>query len=303
MVTALQVKQLREQTGAGMMDCKKALAESSGDIAKAADWLRKKGIAAAAKKGGRVASEGLIALRVADGKSYIAEINSETDFVAKNESFKELADQVLDSIENSSTDNIADLIINNKTSEEAITNAISVIGENIKLRRFTRLNVDSGFIASYLHSAASDSLGRIGVILSISCDNINEEAKTLGKQIAMHIAANKPIATKQEDVPQNLIDKEKEIFTDQAKASGKPENIIEKMVEGRIRKYYQEVVLTEQLFVIDGKTAIKDIIKDFEKANNCHFKLNEFIRYEVGEGIEKLAEDFADEVQSIVANT
>jgi elongation factor Ts len=303
MVNALQVKQLREQTGAGMMDCKKALAECSGDIAQAADWLRKKGIAAAAKKGSRVAAEGLIALQVDTQNACIVEINSETDFVAKNESFKELASSVLDSITGSSTDNVAELVINGKSCQEAITNSISVIGENIQLRRFARVTQESGFIASYLHNSVSDYLGRIGVLISINCDKITDEARLLGKQIAMHIAASKPVAAKAEDVPADLVAKEREIFIDQAKSSGKPAEIIEKMVEGRVRKYYQEVVLVEQPFVIDGKTPIKDIISNFEKSHNCKFTIDNFVCYEVGEGIEKAADDFASEVQSIASSS
>lgn len=303
MVDAKQVKQLREQTGAGMMDCKKALAECSGNISDAADWLRKKGIAAAAKKGSRVAAEGLIALRVNDNKAFIAEINSETDFVAKNDSFKELSSSVLDAISISETNEVSELIINGKPSNEALTSAISVIGENIQLRRFARVSEDSGFVGSYLHGAVSDALGRIGVLVSISCDKISEEAKLLGKQIAMHVAANKPVAANQDEVPAELVAKEREIFSEQAKASGKPESIIEKMVEGRVRKYYQEVVLVEQAFVLDGKTPIKEVIAEFEKSNDCNFKINSFTRYEVGEGIEKSTGDFADEVQSIVANS
>jgi elongation factor Ts len=302
MVNALQVKQLREQTGAGMMDCKKALAECSGDIALAADWLRKKGIAAAAKKGSRVAAEGLIALQVDNEKASIVEINSETDFVAKNESFKDLASSVLDSIAASSTDNIDELVINGKSCQEAITNSISVIGENIQLRRFSRIEQNNGFIASYIHNSVSDYLGRIGVLISINCDKITDEAKLLGRQIAMHIAASKPVAARAEDVPSDLVAKEREIFMDQAKSSGKPAEIIEKMVEGRVRKYYQEVVLIEQPFVMDGKTPIKEIISDFKKSNNCNFDIENFICYEVGEGIEKADDDFANEVKSIAAS-
>jgi len=303
MVDVSLVKQLREMTGAGMMDCKKALAENGDNLDAACDWLRKQGIAAAAKKGGRVAAEGLIALRSLDNQAIVAELNSETDFVAKNDSFKDLAATVLDSIAGSTTNDVAELTVNGKALSEEVTNAISVIGENIQLRRFDRVPVDNGFVASYLHSAVSESLGRIGVLVSITCDKVTDEARNLGKQIAMHVAANKPVAAKQEDVPAELVAREKAIFSEQAQASGKPAEIIEKMVEGRVRKYYEEVVLVEQAFVIDGKTPIKEVIAAFEKENGCNFKVNSFIRYEVGEGIEKAEDDFADEVQSIVANS
>lgn len=301
MVKVSDIKSLREITGAGMMDCKKALLENNGDIEKACDWLRKKGIAQAAKKGSRVASEGLIAQKISDNKAVTLELNSETDFVAKNDKFKELSQYILDAIitnDNiSEIDQVMNLEIpqtNNKIADE-ITNVVSIIGENIKLRRFKKIINDNGFISSYIHSSVAENLGKIGVIVSIECDNINDKALNLAKQIAMHIAASKPIAVNKEQVPSDIITKEKEIFTDQSKASGKPENIIEKMVEGRIRKYYDEIVLLEQAFVIDGKTKIKDLIAEFSKQNDCSFKIKEFIRYELGEGIEKKEDNFVEE--------
>ncbi len=300
MVDVATIKNLREITGAGMMDCKKALAETNGDLQAAIDLLRKKGIAAAAKKGARTAAEGLIAQKVSDNVAVTLELNSETDFVAKNEEFRKLANQILDTALNA-----ADVgqLSSDAAISESITNAISVIGENIQLRRVKKITNDNGFIVSYIHSSVTDTLGRIGVLLSVETDNDSAEAKALARQIAMHVAANSPLALYQDDVPADAVAKEKEIFSEQAKASGKPENIIEKMVEGRIRKFYEEVVLVDQAFVIDGKTPVKDVIAAFTKENNCSFKLKEYIRFQVGEGIEKEADDFADEVKSIVANS
>jgi elongation factor Ts len=178
-----------------------------------------------------------------------------------------------------------------------------VIGENIKLRRFAKLTTDNGFIASYMHASVADNLGKIGVLVSIECNNINEDARLLAKQIAMHIAASNPVSVSKEDVPAEIIAKEKEIFTDQSKASGKPDNIIEKMVEGRIRKFYDEIVLLEQAFVIDGKTKLQDLIDGFSKKNNISFKVKDFIRYELGEGIEKKEDNFVEEANSMATSS
>ena len=302
MSNAKLIKELRDKTGAGMLDCKKALQENNDNIEKASDWLRKKGISSAAKKGERTAAEGVIAIENNKKNANIIELNSETDFVAKNENFHKLASDIINSLNQSDTQNISELNTSDgKSIESEITNAISIIGENIKLRRFSRLK-SSGFIASYIHNAISDNLGKIGVLVSINCDIVNPEIERFAKEIAMHVAANNPVALKPEDIPAELVDKEKEIFIDQAKASGKPENIIEKMVEGRIRKYYQEVALIEQVFVIDGKTVIKDLISEINKKYNCNFEIDSFIRYQVGEGIEKKDDNFADEAKSIAAS-
>ena len=309
MVKVSDIKSLREMTGAGMMDCKKALLENDGKLDKACDWLRKKGIAQAAKKGSRIASEGLVAQQILNNQAVILELNSETDFVAKNDKFRELAQQILDTV--ISNNNITDIneVMNLKLTQtgvniaDEITNVVSIIGENIQLRRFKKIDNNNGFISSYMHSSVADNLGKIGVIVSINCDNVNEEANILAKQIAMHIAASKPIAVSKEEVPDEIITKEKEIFTDQSKASGKPENIIEKMVEGRIRKYYDEIVLLEQPFVIDGKTKVKDLIEDFSKKNNCIFKIKEFVRYELGEGVEKKEDNFVEEANLMATSS
>lgn len=306
MVSVGDIKKLREMTGAGMMDCKKALIENNGNIESSCDWLRKKGISQAAKKGSRIASEGVIAQTINNNVATILELNSETDFVAKNENFLELSQKLLDTIINAQDiENVENLTIPNSsnTINDEITNTIGIIGENIKLRRYKKIHNTNGFIASYIHSAISENLGKIGVLISIECDNINDKTQHLAKQIAMHIAASKPVSVDQTGVPQEDINKEKEIFTEQAKSSGKPDNIIVKMVEGRIRKYYEEVVLLEQAFVIDGKTKVKDIIAQFSKENNINFTIKEFVRYELGEGITKQEEDFSAEVNSMVSNT
>lgn len=303
MSNAKLIKELRDKTGAGMLDCKKALLENNNDINKASDWLRKKGISSAAKKGERTAAEGVIAVQNHKDNAYIIELNSETDFVAKNETFHKLASDIIDSVKNSDSNNISDLKTTDGNSiENEITNAISIIGENIKLRRFSRIK-SSGFISSYIHNSIVENIGKIGVLISINCNETNEEIEKFAREIAMHIAANNPVALTPDDIPAELIEKEKEIFIDQAKASGKPENIIEKMVEGRIRKYYQEVALIEQAFVMDGKTAIKDLISEINKKYNCKFAIDSFIRYQVGEGIEKKDDNFADEAKSIAASS
>jgi elongation factor Ts len=302
MADAKLIKELREKTGAGILDCKKALLENNDNIEQASDWLRKKGVASAAKKGDRTAAEGLIAISNNGKQAYIIELNSETDFVAKNEAFHKLAIDIIDSLKNNNTNDIEQLQTSDgKNIKDEITNAISIIGENIQLRRFAKLD-SQGFIATYIHNSIADNFGKIGVLLSINTSVKNDEIELLGKQIAMHIAANNPVSVSSSDIPEELILKEKEIFIDQAKASGKPDNIIEKMVEGRINKYYKEVALIEQAFVIDGKTPIKDLISDINKKFNCNFSINNFVRYQVGEGIEKKDDNFADEARNIAAN-
>lgn len=307
MVDASKIKQLREATGAGILDCKKALTENAGDFDQAIDWLRKKGIASASKKSGRVASDGLIGLLTSDSRAAIIEVNSETDFVAKSEKFQQLVLNVLDLALSSSSDSLDALLkqsfANGKTVPEAVVEAISTIGENLIIRRVASLSADKGFVASYIHNAVSDKLGKIGVLISINSSKKSEATENFTRQLAMHIAASKPVAVSPSEVSDDLISKEKEIFTDQARASGKPDNIIEKMVEGRIRKYYEEVAFLEQAFVIDGKTKVKDAIAAFNKENDCDLSINSFVRFELGEGIEKEEQDFAAEVNSIVKSS
>ena len=299
MVSIAQIKELRESTGAGMMDCKKALLETDGNISEAADWLRKKGIAQAAKKGGRAAAEGLVGLKLFGTKASLIELNSETDFVAKNETFVSLAEEILEATNKQENATVDSLVLSGVSIQDKMTESIAVIGENLKLRRINILEQEAGFVEGYIHNKTNDYLGKIAVLVSVKCDSVSEAAKVLAKQIAMHIAAQKPLALSQSEVPSEAVAKEREIFAEQAKASGKPENIIEKMVEGRIRKFYQEVVLVDQAFVIDGKTPIKEVIAAFEKDNSCSFTIESFSRFEVGEGIEKKEDNFAEEAAAM----
>ncbi|MDW3207631.1 MAG: translation elongation factor Ts [Alphaproteobacteria bacterium] len=299
-ISASMVKDLREKTGAGMMDCKKALAETDGDVEAAVDWLRKKGLAAAAKKSGRVASDGLVAV-VTDGKAGAAvEINAETDFVARNESFQAFVSEVAKIALANGGDAAKTLASaypgTDRNVEEQLTHNIATIGENMSFRRAIALSVENGVVAGYVHSATAPGLGKIGVLVALESTGDTEKLEALGKQIAMHVAAARPEALKIEDVDSSNLDREREVLVEQAKASGKPDNIIEKMVEGRIRKYYEEVVLLEQVFVVDGENRVKKVVEDAAKDVGAPVTLTGFVRFELGEGIAKKEEDFAAEV-------
>jgi elongation factor Ts len=292
-ITAKLIKDLRELTGAGMMDCKKALTETNGDFEAAKDWLRSKGLAKAAKKASRVASEGLVAIASNDNKAALIELNSETDFVAKNEEFQNLAKEISNSALNSdgTVEGLKNSqIANGKTVDESITDAIAKIGENMNLRRVQLIDAGEGQIFSYIHNQQAEGLGKIGVVVVLK--NGNEE---LGKQLAMHIAAIKPESLNIESLDQALVEREKAVFTEQSKQSGKPDNIIEKMVEGRIRKFYEQVVLLEQSFVIDPNKKVKDVLKE----NNS--EILQYVQFTLGEGIEKEETDFAEEVKAAAA--
>jgi elongation factor Ts len=294
-ITAALVKDLRDKTGAGMMDCKKALTESSGDVEAAVDWLRKKGLAAAAKRSGRVAAEGLIGVASAPQVAAMVEVNAETDFVARNESFQafveavtKLALTVGDDIEAIKAAQYPDSAI---TVAEHMTQLVATIGENITLRRAKRLSVTDGVVATYVHSALRPGLGKIGVLVAIQGTGELEVLTTLGRQMGMHIAAARPMALDTAGVDPAALEREKAILIEQAKQSGRPENIIEKMVEGRIRKFYEEVVLVEQVWVHDGESRVKAVL---QKAG---VKLAGFERFQLGEGIDKpQGPDFASEV-------
>jgi elongation factor Ts len=292
------IKDLRERTGAGMMDCKRALDENSGDMEKAIDWLRKKGLASAAKKSGRVAAEGLVAVASNGTQAAIVELNSETDFVARNEQFQALVEKVAAQALSAkgNVDALKTLPLDGKTVQDAITDAIATIGENMNLRRTALLSVNAGVVASYVHSAIKPGMGKIGVLVALESTGNKDALVALGKQIAMHIAAAKPEALSKNDVDPAKLDRERAVLKDQAIASGKPADVAEKMVEGRIRKYYEEVVLLEQLFVIDGKTKIADVVKAAEKDAGAAITLTAFERFALGEGIEKQEDDFAAEV-------
>ena len=291
-ISASAIKDLREQTGAGMMDCKKALSENGGDVEAAKDWLRSKGLAKAAKKASRVASEGLVAIENNGQKAAIIEFNSETDFVAKNDEFQNLTKEIASVAANTdgSLDQINDQTISSgKKVSEAITDAVAKIGENMNLRRAQIVEANGGEIFTYIHGAIAEGLGKIAVAVVLK--NGNEE---LGKQIAMHVAAAKPEALNTESVDQDALEREKAIFSEQARESGKPGNIIEKMVEGRIRKYYEQIVLLEQAFVINPDQKVKDVVKA------AGAEIIGYVQFTLGDGIEKEETDFAAEVASAV---
>ncbi len=299
-ITAEKVKMLRDMTGAGMMDCKKALTENGGDMDAAVDWLRKKGISQAAKKSGRVAADGAVGLYISGGKGVVVELNSETDFVAKNDKFQALALEITktafekgENIETLKTTTLA----GGKSVADSIVDLIAVIGENITLRRSKALSAP--VVAGYVHSQIAPGLGKIGVLVGMDSTGDKEKLAAFGKQIAMHIAASKPEALNVADVDQAMLEREKAVIREQTAQSGKPENVIEKMVEGRIRKYYEEVVLNEQVFVIDGKSKVSDAVANFGKELGSDVKLTGFVRFAVGEGIQKEESDFASEVASM----
>lgn len=292
-ITAALVKDLRETTGAGMMDCKKALVESDGDIQGAIDWLRKKGLSAAAKKSGRVASEGLVGVALAPGKVAMVEINAETDFVARNEAFQNFVETAaklaLTTGEDVEALKAAAYPGTGRSVAEEIVHLVATIGENMTVRRVAVIEVPGGVAAAYIHGALKPGLGKIGVIVGLS-GKADEAIETLGRQIGMHVAATRPEALSVAEVDPATLEREKNVLSDQARASGKPEAIIEKMVEGRVKKFYEDVVLLEQVWVHDGESKVKAVV---EKAGA---KITRFVRFHLGEGIEKEVTDFAAEV-------
>jgi elongation factor Ts len=298
-ITAATVKELRERTGAGMMDCKKALAENNGEMEAAIDWLRAKGLAAAAKKAGRTAAEGLVGVAVAGVRGAVVEVNSETDFVAKNEIFQDFVR------------NVAQLALENGSDVEALSNAaypsggtvsevltdnIAKIGENQSLRRASILEVTEGVVVPYVHNQVVPGLGKIGVLVALESAAPPETLVALGKQIAMHVAAANPLALNADDLDADLIERERSIAMEKAKESGKPQNIVEKMVEGGLAKFRKDNALTSQLFVMDGKTQVADVVAQAGKEAGTPVTLAGFVRFQLGEGIEKKQEDFAAEV-------
>ena len=298
-VTAALVKELREKSGAGMMDCKKALAETDGDMEAAIDWLRTKGLATAAKKSGRVASEGLVAFSVDGTTGAVVELNAETDFVARNTEFQEFASTLASlSLGADDIDGLSGLDYpgTGRNVAEELTHKIATIGENMSLRRMAKLSVNSGAIVSYMHNATAPGLGRIGVLVALESTADAGVLEGLGKQIAMHIAATSPASLSIEDLDEEAAAREREVLIEQAKASGKPQEIAEKMVQGRMKKYYQEVVLLEQTSVIDGETRIADVVANTGKEAGADIALTAFVRFNLGEGIEKEETDFAAEV-------
>lgn len=296
-ISASAVKDLREMTGAGMMDCKKALTETNGNMDEAVDWLRKKGLASAAKKAGRVAAEGLVAIANDGDKSAgIVEVNIETDFAAKNEKFKEFAKRMAESAVHDGPQVVA-----SEANQAKVTELVATIGENVSLRRAEHHQVSQGVVASYMHSAIEPGLGRIGVLVALESAAPADKLQELGKQIAMHIAAAKPEALTRDEVNADSLERERAVLTEQAKASGKPDAVIEKMVEGRIKKFYEETVLLEQQYVITGEGSVQDAIDAKAKELGSPIKLTAFTRFALGEGIEKEESDFAAEVQKAMA--
>ena len=254
-ITAALVKELRDSTGAGMMDAKKALTETNGDMEAAVDWLRTKGLAKAAKKSGRTAAEGLVGTHVSNGLGVMVEVNSETDFVSKNAEFQEMVSNFTKAaLKVNNVDELVNSMIGDHTINEILTNKISTIGENMAIRRLSRL--EGGSVASYVHNSAADGMGKISVIVALESTGDKTKLMEIGKQLAMHVAAAKPQSLNKDGVDPSIVQREKDIFTEQSRASGKPDNIIEKMIEGRIRKFLEEIVLLDQAFVIDGKTKI-----------------------------------------------
>ena len=282
------IKLLREKTGAGMMDCKSALKETDGDLEKAEDWLRKKGINTAQKKSAREASEGLITVSINNSSGVIVEINSETDFVARNENFQKFCLDITNLCLIKKINDVESLLKvdfddSGNTVENELTNVISKLGENIVIKKLNYEFHEGNFFQKYLHNAISDNSGKIGVLLSFSAKSFNENVEFFSKQLCMHIAASDPISIEIEGLDQEIINKERAIFFEQLKSSGKPEDILEKIVDGKIKKFYSEVCLLEQTFVIDNKTTVKESIINFNKENNCDFKIINFIIYKLGQ--------------------
>lgn len=299
-VTAAMVKELRDKTGAGMMDCKKALAETDGAMEAAIDWLRAKGIAKADKKSGRTAAEGLVGVASSGRKAVVVEVNSETDFVARNDAFQDLVrgvSQVALST-NGSVEAIAAATYpaSGKPVADTIKDAIATIGENMNLRRAAMLSVDDGVVATYVHNAAADGLGKLGVLVALKSGGNKDALTAIGRQVAMHVAATAPLAVRAEEVDPAVAERERNVFIEQSRSSGKPDNIIEKMVEGRMRKFYEEVALLSQAFVINPDLTVAAALKEAEKSVGAPIEVTGIARLLLGEGVEKEETDFAAEV-------
>ncbi len=304
-ITAALVKELREKTGAGMMDCKKALNATAGELEPAVDWLRKQGLAAASKKAGRVAAEGLIGVTTTGKDGVLVEVNSETDFVARNETFQEFVLKVADVALAANGDMDAvktSAYPGGKTVADKLTELVGSIGENMQLRRAAKLSVAQGAVVSYIHSAVAPNLGKIGVLIALESTAEADKLAALGKQIAMHVAATNPQSLSIESLDKAAVERERNVLADQARASGKPEEIIAKMLEGRLRKFYEEVVLLEQVYIIDGESKVSKVIAEAAKTVGAPVKLVGFKRFALGEGIEKAQTDFAAEVAATVGH-
>ena len=300
-ITAGMVKDLREKTGAGMMDCKTALTETNGDFEKAVDWLRKKGLARAAKKAGRTAAEGLVGVVTKADCGAVVEVNSETDFVARGTDFqnyvRKAARQALEE-EGELERLLMSPFDSGTTMADALNGLIAKIGENMSVRRSAGLAVSPGVVASYIHNTVAPDLGKIGVLVALESEGGTDALLRLGKQLAMHVAAANPLALTQEDLPEKTLARERAIYEDQARQTGKPDNVVAKMVEGRMRKFYEENVLLSQIFVVDGETPVAKVLDNAAKEIGKPVRITGFLRFAVGEGIDKPTTDFAAEVRA-----
>jgi elongation factor Ts len=302
-ISAGMVKELRDQTGAGMMDCKAALGETGGDLEAAVDWLRKKGLAKAAKKAGRVAAEGLIGIALTANKAVVVEVNSETDFVARNDLFQGLVKMIADVALTAGTDveKILAARVGDRTMADAITETIAKVGENMTLRRAAGLSVGKGIVASYVHNVVSDGLGRIGVIVALESDGDADELKAFGRMVAMQVASANPQAIESSGLDPAVVEREKNVLADKFKAQGKPANVIDKIVESGLKTFYKEVCLLEQQFIFDegGKKSVAQALKESEGKARSPIRISGFVRYALGEGIDRPTGDFGGEVAAL----
>ena len=304
-ITAALVKELREKTSAGMMDCKKALNETDGDLNAAADWLRTKGIAKADKKASRIAAEGLVAVAISGSTGALVEVNSETDFVARNDGFQAAVSEVAQlGLTVNSNEELASAVTSGGVNvTEMFKKLVGKIGENMSFRRMTRLSVSQGVVAGYIHNAVTDGMGKIGVLVALESSGDNEKLEALAKKIAMHVAATNPLALSENDLDSSVVEKERAMLKAEALESGKPEAIVDKMVEGRMKKFFKESVLLTQTFVMDGERSVSKVIEDEASSINSDIKMVAFSRMSLGEGIEKKEENFAAEVAAAVASS
>jgi elongation factor Ts len=300
-ISAAMVKELREQTGAGMMDCKAALSESAGNLEAAVDWLRKKGLSKAAKKAGRVAAEGLVGVAVTPTKGVLVEVNSETDFVARNDLFQGLVKMIADAALNAGADveKILAARVGNISIADAIADTIAKVGENMTLRRAAELSVGKGVVGSYVHNSVIDGLGRIGVIVTLESAGKSDELKAFGRMVAMHVASANPQAVDPSGLDPAAIEREKNVLADKFKAQGKPANVIEKIVESGLKTFYKEVCLLDQGFIFDDKKSVAQAVKEAEAKAGAPIKITGFKRFALGEGIERPGGDFGGEVAAL----
>src|ERR1700685_1385242 len=297
-ITASMVKDLRDKTGAGMMDCKTALSETGGDMEAAIDWLRKKGISKGAKKAGRAAAEGLVGVAVGKGAGALVEVNAETDFVARNDEFKGFVKAAADLalLEGGDLEKLLAAKHGSSNVQQTLTELVAKIGENMSVRRTVALSVNPGVVAAYVHNATSPELGKIGVLVALKSGADKDKLTALARQLAMHVAAAAPLAITPEHLSKDVVERERGVQLELARQSGKPDNVIEKMMEGRMRKFYEDTVLLSQTFVIDGETQVGKVIEKAAKDLGAPVAVEGFVRFQVGEGIEKIESDFADEV-------